>query len=437
MPKTTPLESWVARKIGLRNGELTRERIAEYQLRRLRETLHLARSRSPFYWRRLRRVAEGEPGSFAAFESIPFTDAADLQAHGLQFLCVPQGDIDRVVTLESSGTCGVPKRVFFTAADQELTIDFFCVGMSQLVKSGQSVLIALPFARPGSVGDLLATAVRRLGVRPVLRGLVTDSVQTIEVMQREQVACVVGLPVEILSLVRGSDRDVPSRFLNNVLLCSDHVSESMVHAIREKWGCEVFEHYGMTEMGLGGGVDCEAHAGYHLREADLYLEVIDPESGVPLPAGETGEIVITTLTRQGMPFIRYRTGDLSRLLADRCPCGTVLQRMDRVRGRKSGRVAVGAHTEITIATLDEALFGLTEVKDFSASVDCGRPSKLIVTVYGSGMEEDLQQKAREVLDRVPEINLAEKSGELRLIVNVAERSASTFTGKRRIEERVA
>jgi phenylacetate-coenzyme A ligase PaaK-like adenylate-forming protein len=193
----------------------------------------------------------------------------------------------------------------------------------------------------------------------------------------------------------------------------------------------------MTEMGLGGGVDCEAHAGYHLREADLYLEVIDPESGVPLPAGESGEIVVTTLTRQGMPFIRYRTGDLSRLLPDRCPCGTVLQRMDRVRGRKSGRLAVGAHTEITIATLDEALFGLTEVKDFSASVDCGRPSKLIVTVYGSGMEEDLQQKAREVLDRVPEINLAEKSGELRLIVNVAERSASTFTGKRRIEERVA
>jgi len=436
MPEKTPLESWIAQKIGLRNGELTREEIADYQLRKLRETLRWARSHSPFYKRRLSTVSEGEPASFAAFESIPFTDTADLQQHGVQFLCVPQGDIDRVVTLESSGTCGAPKRVFFTAADQELTVDFFCVGMSQLVKSGQSVLIALPFARPGSVGDLLATAVRRLGVRPVLCGPVTDSVRTIEIMKREQVECVVGLPVEILSLVRTSERDVPSRFLNNVLLCSDHVSDSIVHAIRAKWGCEVFEHYGMTEMGLGGGVDCETHAGYHLREADLYLEIIDPESGAPLPAGETGEIVVTTLTRQGMPFIRYRTGDLSRWLPDSCPCGTVLLRLDRVRGRKQYR-ASGPHRGITIAILDEALFALPEVRDFSAYVDGVRPSKLIITVYGSGKRGNLQEKTREALDRVPEIYLAQKSGELQLFVNAAERVASTRTGKRGIGERVA
>jgi phenylacetate-coenzyme A ligase PaaK-like adenylate-forming protein len=437
MSKTTPLESWIAEKIGLSNGELTPEKIAEYQLRKLRETLRWARSHSPFYSQRLRGVSDGEPGSFAAFESLPFTDATDLQEQGLQFLCVPQGDIDRVVTLESSGTSGAPKRVFFTAADQELTIDFFRVGMSQLLKSGQSVLITLPFKRPGSVGDLLATALRRLGVRPILCGPATDSVQTIEVMKREQVECVVGIPVEILSLVRGSDRDVLSRFLNNVLLCSDHVSDSIVQAIRKKWGCEVFEHYGMTEMGLGGGVDCEAHAGYHLREADLYFEIVDPDNGSPLPVGQAGEIVMTTLTREGMPFIRYRTGDLSRLLPDSCPCGTALQRLDRVRGRKTDRVVVGAHTELTIAALDEALFGLPQVKDFSASVDGGKPGKLIVTVYGSGKEQNIQEEAREVLERVPEIYVAEKSGELQLIVNVAERAASTFTGKRRIAARVA
>ena len=169
----------------------------------------------------------------------------------------------------------------------------------------------------------------------------------------------------------------------------------------------------------------------------MYLEIVDPESGAPVPAGETGELVVTTLTRQGMPFIRYRTGDLSRLLADSCPCGTVLQRLDRVRGQTTGRVLVGMHKEITIATLDEALFGLPEVKDFSASVDGGKPSKLIVTVYGSGKEEDLKEKAREALDRVPEIHLTEKSGELRLIVNAAERAPTVCTGKRRIEERVA
>ncbi|HVN20735.1 MAG TPA: AMP-binding protein [Dongiaceae bacterium] len=432
MSDKTPLESWIARKIGLGGSTVTREKISHYQLQKVRETLRWARSHSPFYKQRFSAFSENFPASFAHFASMPFTDPDDLQEQGLQFLCVPQGDIDRVVTLESSGTSGAPKRVFFTADDKELTVDFFRVGMSQLLKSGESVLIALPFVRPGSVGDLLAIAVRRLGARPVLCGPITAAAETVEVMQREQVECAVGLPVQILSLVRASGRDVPSRFLNTVLLCSDYVPDSIVHTIQSSWQCEVFEHYGMTEMGLGGGVDCAAHAGYHLREADLYLEIVDPESGAPLPAGEAGEIVVTTLTRRGMPFIRYRTGDLSRLRPESCPCGTVLQRLDRVRGRKTGRIAVGTHKEITMATLDDVLFGLPEVNDFSAAVDGGKPSKLIITVYGSGREEDLPRKAREALGRVPEIHLAERSEELQLVVNAAKGAASSFNNKRRI-----
>src|SRR6266536_362816 len=140
-------------------------------------------------------------------------------------------------------------------------------------------------------------------------------------MRREQVDCVVGIPAQILSLVRcrGPFADVPSRRLKRVLLCSDHVPERIVQEIKREWACEVFEHYGMTEMGLGGGVDCEAHCGYHVREADLYLEIVDIDTGRPVPAGRFGEIVFTTLTRRGMPFIRYRTGDISRFLPGVCP----------------------------------------------------------------------------------------------------------------------
>ena len=82
----------------------------------------------------------------------------------------------------------------------------------------------------------------------------------------------------------------------------------MVKTLRTVWGGDVYNHYGTTEMGLGGGVECAAHRGYHLREADLYFEIVDPLTGEHVEDGEFGEVVFTTLTREGMPLIRYRMG---------------------------------------------------------------------------------------------------------------------------------
>ena len=102
-----------------------------------------------------------------------------------------------------------------------------------------------------------------------------------------------------------------------MLLSTDQAPAPLVAAIEQAWGCRVFDHYGTTETGLGGGVECEAHDGLHLREADLLFEVVEPATGRSLPDGEEGEIVFTTLTREAMPLIRYRTGDLGRLLPGR------------------------------------------------------------------------------------------------------------------------
>jgi phenylacetate-coenzyme A ligase PaaK-like adenylate-forming protein len=139
--------------------------------------------------------------------------------------------------------------------------------------------------------------------------------------------------------------------------------------VESAWSCVVYNHYGMTEMGLGGGVECVARRGYHLREADLYVEIVNPETGRPTAEGETGEIVFTTLTREGMPLVRYRTGDISRFIPGVCPCGTILKTLERVRYRVSGIVRVKRDSYLTIAHLDEALFSIEGVLDFDASWD--------------------------------------------------------------------
>ena len=143
-------------------------------------------------------------------------------------------------------------------------------------------------------------------------------------------------------------------------------------------GCDIFEHYGSTEMGLGGGVDCHAHAGYHLREADLHFEIVSPATGDRLDDGQLGEVVFTTLDRVGMPLIRYRTGDMARIMPGRCACGSPLRRMERVRNRVDSRVALGPEGSITIAELDEALFAIPGVNDFAAVLVKGRPNELQV-----------------------------------------------------------
>ena len=125
----------------------------------------------------------------------------------------------------------------------------------------------------------------------------------------------------------------------------------------------MFNHYGMTEMGLGVGLECEGFCGYHLREADLYTEIIDPSSGLPVEDGQLGEVVFTTLTRSAMPLIRYRTGDMSRFIPGPCACNTVLKRLDLIKSRD--RVYLNQNDYLTMADFDEVLFALTTFLIFS------------------------------------------------------------------------
>jgi phenylacetate-CoA ligase len=394
----TPLEPWITSKLGRRAESLTRVALEAYQFQKLRETLHLARERSRFYRERLAAApcTLNCPADLARF---PFTTPQDIRENALRFVCVSQDEIQRVVTLDSSGTTGPAKRLYFTRDDQELTIDFFHVGMSTLAASGDRVLILLPCERPGSVGDLLVIALGRLGAEGIRHGPVQDVAETLSMMAQAHVNCLVGTPVQALRLARSR----PGLSLKSVLLTTDYVSAAIVRAVERAWGCQVYNHYGMTEMGLGGGVECQAHRGYHLREADLYVEIVNPATGQPVADGETGEIVFTTLTRRGMPLIRYRTGDLSRFVPGQCPCGTLLKTLERVRVRASGYVAVGGY--VCMADLDEALFPLEGVLDFAAAITRrgGKDSLRLEVETAGSASAGMVAAINRALDSIPAI----------------------------------
>jgi len=166
----------------------------------------------------------------------------------------------------------------------------------------------------------------------------------------------------------------------------------------------------MTEMGWGGGVECEARNGYHLREADLFVEIVDPETGRLLPDGEFGEIVATTLTRTGMPLIRYRTGDISRFHALPCACGTVLKRLDRIFGRINDGQCLISGMPLTLPVLDEALFVLPEVIDFKADLTSCQDRNCLTLTLSLSPEADkdaVVAAARERLASIPAVRRAQ------------------------------
>lgn len=436
--KLAPLDPWIAAKVGQDGGRADRPAIEAYQLEKLRETLRLARARSAFYRQHL-AAAPQELANLASLDQFPFTTAEDIRDQPLRCLCVSQGEISRVVTLSSTGTTGEPKRLYFTASDQELTLDFFHVGMSTLVGPGDRVLILLPCETPGGVGDLLARALERLGAVGLRHGPVRDVAETLEVMIRERVNSLVGIPTQILALARyqdGNGRRVPLQ-LKSALLTTDYVSPAIVAAVEGAWNCQVYNHYGMTEMGLGGGVECQARRGYHLREADLYFEIIDPETGQSLPEGEQGEVVFTTLTRRGMPLIRYRTGDLSRFVPGPCPCGTVLKTLARVRERICGRVELPGGRGLSMADLDDALFPLEGVLDFRAAVsrdERGVRLDLDVQVLPRARPEGLLG-LEQALSSLPAIRRARELGLLYISLKLSpgQGPAASRPGKRAIE----
>ena len=172
------------------------------------------------------------------------------------------------------------------------------------------------------------------------------------VLEAEQPEAYVGMPVPLLGLMRACGK----KSLQRALISGDACPESVLRSCEEILGSKLFPHYGSREMGMAGAVTCPAHCGMHLRENHIIAEIVSPE-GKPLSAGETGELVITTIGMEAMPLIRYRTGDYTRILPSPCLCGSETVRLDRVQRYGSSA---------DMYSIDDAVFSLPDVVDCKA-----------------------------------------------------------------------
>jgi phenylacetate-CoA ligase len=428
----TPLENWIKGKIGLSPQEgLTREILTDYQMDQLRKTLDYAREKSPFYRQWL--VAHSSTGINKPEDLTgwPLTTADDIRKDPLQFLCVSQGEVSRAVTLPSNEPTDGPKRIFFTESDLELTVDFFHHGMATLVAPGQRVLILVPGHQPDSVGDLLARGLARLNVQSYVHGPVRDPAETIGAIIDLNIDCLVGIPVQVLGLVRHPRaRDIPRGRIKGLVLSTDYVSRAIVLEINRLWGCPVYPHYGTTEMGYGGGVACAAQDGYHLREADFLFEIVDSDSGQPLPPGQEGEVVFTTLTRKAMPLVRFRTGDLSAFIPEPCPCGSVIRRLGQVHSGRESLIQLKDISQLKLVDLDEAIFTIPTVLNYQAEIHGreGREFLRLVVVTTAENTGRVLNDVKEAVEQLGSVRTALSQGLLEIEVDCRDHDEWFTTG---------
>lgn len=376
------LDAWVGRTLGIARLP-TRDDLDAYQLAHLRETIAYARSHSPFYRQRADWPEALDLAAPADIARLPLTTPADLVRGDPPLVALPMRDAARLVTIPTSGTSGRQKRLFFTEADIEATVAYFEHGMATIVRPGSSVAVAFPAERPDSVGDLLMRGLARLGALPAALP-VDGSLETlVGALRALQPTAIAGMPVTLGAAARlmAADGGPPLR-IETALVSADSVSPSFKAALAVIWGTEVFEHWGMTETGYGGALACEAHDGLHVRETDLYLEIIDADTGEALPAGREGEIVVTILRRRGLPLIRYRTGDGGWLMERPCRCGSILRRL-RLVGRIGEPTAMGEAVSLPADAIQDAVFAVSGVIDFTVQLTAGRPARLVVKVVSA------------------------------------------------------
>jgi phenylacetate-coenzyme A ligase PaaK-like adenylate-forming protein len=331
----TPLEALIKAKIGLPDSrELSLAALADYQLDRLRATLDYVKSNSLFYRQHLSGQSLDALQSLQDLARWPLTTADDLRRDPMAFLCVSQSAVERVVTLPTRSATKAPKRLFFSAADLELAVDFFHHGFATGIAPGQRMLVLMPCQSPHSVGDLLSRALERVFVHPIRHGPMQSPQAVVEAVLDHGIDCMVGIPSEMAMLAQHPGAaEIPRGQISSIWLGTQNMRRSLVGEIEGFWGSPVFQHYGAAEMCPGGGVQCAARDGFHLREADLYIEIVDPQTAQPVADGDFGEIVVTTLTREAMPLIRYRTGHGAAIMITPCPCGSELRRMTALQNR--------------------------------------------------------------------------------------------------------
>ncbi len=312
-----------------------REALERETVEGMRRTLGHALT-NPAWRRRLDSVKPGDIRSAADWGRLPFLTKDELRdAYPFGLACADAGDVWRVHM--SSGTTGNPVVNPFTRADVEQWAAVMARCYTAAGVGARDVVQITPSFGLFTGGFGFHYGAERIGamVVPIGAGRTSLQLQLMRDLGTTVLAAISTYPLRILEVAREERFDLGSLKLRVAILGSEMWSDDLRRLIERELSLTTFDIIGMTETGGPGlGIDCAAREGIHVWEDHYFCEVVDPATGRPRVDGEEGELVVSTLTREGLPLIRYRTHDLTRVVSRApCACGRTHLRLDRLHGR--------------------------------------------------------------------------------------------------------
>jgi phenylacetate-CoA ligase len=324
---------------------LARPSLEALQLQRLQDTVQRVAKNVPFYREKF-AAAKLKPDaiqSLADVRRLPFTTNADLRA------TYPDGllAVDRSVPVRlhtSSGTTGKPKALFFSQKDINNSAELIARSLTATGLTPKDVFQNMMGYGLFTGGLIMHYGAEKLGCLVIPSGPGTSERQLM-LMQDFQATAAHILPSYALYFANfleqkgiNPQKDLT---LRKAFVGAEPHTEETRRRIEEIYHLDVYNSYGLTEMnGPGVAFECEHKAGMHLWEDNFLLEIINPQTGEPLPDGETGELVLTTLKREAMPLLRYRTRDVTSVVTGPCACGRTHRRIARITGRSDDMLII-------------------------------------------------------------------------------------------------
>jgi phenylacetate-CoA ligase len=334
------------------------------QAGRLRATVARARARVPFY-----RDAFAAAGirdrdvDLERLSELPFTRKEDLRDHyPFGLFAVPREDVVRIHA--SSGTRGKPTVVGYTRSDLEVWREVMARALAAAgAAPGQLVQVAYGYGLfTGGLGFHDGAEHMGLTVVPVSSGNTLRQILLLQDFRPHGLACTPSFALHIGESMLEQGLDPRGIGLTYGLFGAEPWTQAMRAQLEALWGCAAVDFYGLSEMiGPGVATECvEARDGLHLNEDHFLPEIVDPRTGAPLPDGREGELVLTSLTKEALPMIRYRTGDVTRLDPGPCRCGRTTVRMARIKGRTDDMLIIKG-VNVYPSQLEAALLAVPEL----------------------------------------------------------------------------
>lgn len=304
------------------------------QLEQIKEQFKTLKERSSFYARKFEGIDLSDVQSQEDFQKLPFSEKADLrEVYPLGLAAVPEEKIVRIHS--SSGTTGTPVIIPYTQKDvTDWAIQFArCYEVAGITNKDR--IHITPGYGLWTAGIGFQLGAERLGAMAVPMGPGNTEKQLRFMKDMKTTVLCATSSYALLLAEEIATRGVRDELaLRKGVIGSERWGEKMRNRIQDELGIEIYDIYGLTEIyGPGIGISCAEHHGMHIWDDYVYIEVVDPVTGKPLPDGEIGELVLTTLQKEGAPLIRYRTHDLTRIIPGDCACGMHHPRIDTLVGR--------------------------------------------------------------------------------------------------------